>query len=91
MTQKFVLAASAACLALSACGSSNGSSGALTSGEVQNLDATYADYEDRIESGELTTTSPEGRASMTGFMGFDGIDPEDTKRHVVNDVFCDVS
>ncbi|PFG62230.1 hypothetical protein AXZ77_0807 [Thioclava sp. ES.031] len=90
MTFKFALAASAACLALSACNSSNGSSGALTSAEAQNIDATYSDYQARIDDGSLTTTTPTGQASMSGYMGVSGVNPEDPTTTVLGELAMDV-
>lgn len=77
MTYKLVLAASAACLALAACNTSSGSSSSLTSAQAQNVDATYADYQDRIVNDDLTTVTPQGQATMSGYMGVGGINPED--------------
>lgn len=90
MTVKFALAAAAACLALSACNSSNGSTSALTSAGAQEIDATYSEYEDRVTSGELTTTAPTGQASMSGYMGVSGINPEDSSTTVIGQLAMDV-
>lgn len=90
MTLKFALAATAACLALSACNSSNGSSGALTSAAAQEVDATYSDYQDRITSGALTTTAPTGQASMSGYMGISDINPEDSSTTAIGKLAMDV-
>ncbi|PWE48613.1 hypothetical protein DEM26_17605 [Thioclava sp. NG1] len=90
MTFKLALAASAACLALAACNSSNGSSGALTSAEAQNVDATYSDYADRIGTGDLKTTAPTGQASMSGFMGVSNVNPDDPTTTVMGELAMDV-
>lgn len=82
---KFSLAAGAAVFALSACNLDNATSGAvtnvasgaLTSAQAQNVDATYSDYQTRIGNGTLQTTSPTGQATMAGYMGISGIDPQD--------------
>ncbi|OWY06829.1 hypothetical protein [Thioclava sp. IC9] len=90
MTFKLALAASAACLALAACNSSNGSSGALTSAEAQNVDATYSDYQDRIGGPTMTATAPEGQASMSGYMGIDKVNPDDASTTVIGKLAMDV-
>ncbi|OWY08939.1 hypothetical protein B6V74_09780 [Thioclava sp. F42-5] len=90
MTFKLALAASAACLALAACNSSNGSSGALTSAEAQNVDATYTDYQDRIGGPTMTATAPEGQASMSGFMGVSNVNPDDPTTTVMGELAMDV-
>ncbi|QPZ92863.1 hypothetical protein [Thioclava electrotropha] len=90
MTFKFALAASAACLALAACNSSNGSSAALTSAEAQNVEATYSDYADRIGTGDLTTTVPTGQASMSGYMGVSNVNPDDPTTTVMGELAMDV-
>lgn len=87
MNYKFPLAALAASFALSACNLNNAVSGALksapiqpalTSAQVQQVDATYSDYQTRINNGTLTTTTPTGQATMAGYMGISNINPQDT-------------
>ncbi|OWY15559.1 hypothetical protein B6V72_02975 [Thioclava sp. F34-6] len=91
MTFKLALAASAACLALAACNSSNGSSGALTSAEAQNVDATYTDYQDRKGGPTMTATAPTaGQASMSGFMGVSNVNPDDPTTTVMGELAMDV-
>lgn len=90
MNLKFALAATAACLTLSACNTSNGSSGALTSAEAQNVEATSTDYQARISSGALTTTTPTGKASMSGYMGVSGINPDDSTTTAMGKLAMDV-
>jgi len=94
MNTSFALAAFAACFALSACGGSSGSSGSVTGGvssaTAQEVDATYSDLQSRIDSGELTPTSPTGQASMAGYMGISGVNPDDATTTVLGKLAMDV-
>lgn len=90
MNYKFPLAVLAACLALSACKINNATSGALTSAEAQNVDTTYQDYQTRINNGSLTTTTPTGQATMAGYVGVSGINPQDSTTTAMGNLNMDV-
>lgn len=92
MNTSFAVAAFAACFALSACGGSSGSvTGGVSSATAQDVDATYSDLQSRIDSGALTTTSPTGQASMAGYMGISGVNPDDATTTVLGKVAMDVN
>lgn len=60
-------------------GSTGSSSGThLTSTQAQNVAATSDDYLKRINNNTLTTTTPSGTATMAGYYGVSGINPQDS-------------
>lgn len=72
------MVAGVACLGLSACTGSGGTGSTVLPGgasaeEFDAIEATNQDYIARINSGALTTTTPTGTATMTGYIGVGGL------------------
>lgn len=99
MHYKFPLVAVAATIALSACSSSL-TGGATptktlpTSGptatEANNINATYQDYQTRIGNNTLKTTTSSGTATMAGYMGITGVDPNSSSTTVIGSLDMNV-